>query len=181
MRHLFGMLSAIVATLFLTGFTTSSIVGPMTVVEINGFQLSGAEYWPFVSNDPFRYPSDVLWGFYPESATAESITCAEKSWSALTAFFRDNEQLMQDVVARGATRKFYLWTNDYIAAANDRPIRTSRMWHWNSGPRDYKNGYWKWESTLTVNGDCVLPKPAQIQEELYEALRVLSRNQVHQF
>lgn len=176
MRHLFRLLTAMSVTLILASTGKAGFDAPMTVVEVNGFQLTGAEYWPFVSNEPFRYPGDVLWGFYPEAASPDSVSCAEQSHRALIAFFRDNWQLMQSVVARGATRKFYLWTNDYTAASPDRELRTTRMWHWNSGARDYTSGYWKWETTLTQNSICLVPQAAQIREELKEALRVLLRN-----
>lgn len=168
------MLSALAATLVFTANAQANVVGPMSAVEINGFQLTGAEYWPFISNEPFRYPSDVLWGFYPDGATQNAVDCAEKSYEVLMVFFRDNLQLLRDVVAQGATRKFYLWVNDYTSAAADREARTARMWHWNSGARDYTSGYWKWETTLTPHGDCSVPKPAQIRAALLDALNNLS-------
>lgn len=147
----------------------------MTAVEINDYQIAGAEYWPFYGDEPFRYPGDVLWGFYPDGASSKATECAEKSYRALTAFLTANWVRMQKVVALGATRRFYLWTNDYTEASETRTLRSSRMWHWNSGSQDYRTGFWKWEAVLTRDGRCALPHEAQIRAELDNALRVLAR------
>ena len=177
MKRIVRLLSLIVATCFCAQplFAKSLLAGNMNVVEINKFQLVGAEYWPFVGNDPFRYPNDVLWGFYPESASNEAVKCAEASHKALIDFFHANWRIMRDVVGFGATRKFYLWTNDYSSASNGRTLRKPRMWHWNTGPRDYSQGYWKWESTLRPDGSCETPNADQITRELIEAVGIISQ------
>ena len=178
MKALLRFIAFIVATFICTRpllANTSKLIGGMKVIEINRYQLVGAEYWPFYGNEPFRYPNDVLWGFYPEGASKNAIKCAEQSYNALLGFLRENWRLMRDVVGYGATRKFYLWTNDYSAALNDRVLRSARMWHSNSGTRDYNQGYWKWESTLRPNGTCEIPNSDQITGELAEAIKALSR------
>jgi hypothetical protein len=168
-------MNRIFCILFLiAGSARASVMGSMTAVEINQYQLIGAEYWPFLGDEPFRYPGDVLWGFYPDGVTPEATECAEKSYRALTDFLRANWAQMQKVVALGGTRRFYLWTNDYTEASPNRTLRTARMWHWNSGSRDLRSGFWKWEAILTQDGRCVLPPPAQIRSELDSAITELS-------
>jgi len=147
----------------------------MGVVEVNHYQLAGAEYWPFYDNEPFRYPSDVLWGFYPEGASPQALKCAEASYRVLLNFFRVNPRLMREAVGLGATRKFYMSTNDYASAADDRVRRKARMWHWNPGAKDYHLGYWKWESTLNPAGECEIPSAHQVNKELREAIWFLDR------
>ena len=176
MKPLLRFVAIIMATFFCTQPLQAKSVhlASMNVIEINRYQLVGAEYWPFYGNEPFRYPNDVLWGFYPEGASKEAVMCAETSYLALLDFFRANWHIMRDVVSFGATRKFYLWTNDY-SAASERPFRPARMSHWNSGTRDYSLGYWKWESTLRADGKCEVPNADQITRELIEAVGALSQ------
>ncbi len=149
--------------------------GEMNVVEINKYQLAGAEYWPFYGDEPFRYPNDVLWGFYPEGVSKEAVKCAEASYAVLLDFFRQNWRIMRDVVSYGATRKFYLWTNDYSYASSERLLRKAKLSHWNPGVRDYSQGYWKWESTLSPAGTCEIPNAEQINEVLSDALKIINR------
>lgn len=161
--------------LLITSSAKANVLAGMTAVEINNYQLVGAEYWPFVGEEPFRYPGDVLWGFYPEGVTPEATECAEKSYRVLTEFLHANWEQMQTAVALGATRRFYLWTNDYSEAARNRIPRTPRMWHWNTGPKDYRSGFWKWETVLSQDGLCLLPQAAQIRHELDTAISELSK------
>ena len=53
--------------LFLSACTPAAAGGErMESFELNGYQLTGAEYWPYSGTEEIRYPEDVLWGFYPE-------------------------------------------------------------------------------------------------------------------
>lgn len=148
--------------------------GLMTIVQIHEYQISGAEYWPFQGATPFRYPADVLWGFYPDGVSASAVSCAENSYQELSRFLEANWTLLNRAVSLGATRRFYLWTNDYSGATHDRHIRQARIRHWTTGHQDYRSGYWKWEATLTQTGDCILPQAEQITVELEDAIRALS-------
>jgi hypothetical protein len=143
---------------------------------INGFELSGAEYWPFVGSINFNYPDDVLWGFYPDAATEPAIACAKVSWDALKTFLGSNPIKMQQVVALGATKRFYLWTNDYTRADEGRTRRKNAMWHWNSGEPNYALGYWKWEALVTQDGECLIPDAAQVEETLDKAIVEIEAN-----
>lgn len=152
--------------------TTASGNGDeMRPFERNGYRLSGAEYWPFQGDAPFQYPGDVLWGFYPENATDGAKECALKAYRALEAFMDADWPELREALDLGATRFFYLWTNDYTAASATRQRRPARFGHWNYGSgRDYSSGYWTWEATLTQSGACQVPKEAQIRQRLQQAL-----------
>jgi len=159
----------------LSALTTADLANAaeMQSFELNGYQLAGAEYWPFVENEPFAYPDDVLWGFYPQGATSDVKGCATTSFRKLKEFFGTNWTKMQRVVELGATNRFFLWTNDYSEAASGRARRPQQMWHWNSGTHDYELGYWKWEATLTQDGTCLVPETAQIESALDAAIEAL--------
>ncbi|MEZ4366102.1 MAG: M1 family metallopeptidase [Kofleriaceae bacterium] len=161
---------------------------PMATFERAGFALAGAEYWPYHEARELAYPDDVLWGFYPEagvappdedeanpdSATPAAVACAERAYAALWQFLAAPPAALQDIVGRGAsdgfTARFYLWTNDYSRAADPYPPgrREARLWYWKRTTPDPERppGYWKWESTLTQDGTCMVPQPAQIEAEL---------------
>jgi hypothetical protein len=153
--------------------------GRMRAFRINGFELSGAEYWPFKGSDPFRYPQDVLWGFYPDQVSEQAVNCAWVAYLDLQSYFRSNPARLRKAVNLGATERFYLWVNDYSRASEERPRRPHRLWHSASNsqnPDGYTTGYWKWESTLAQDGTCLIPQADQIAKVLDEAIRsMLSR------
>lgn len=164
----------------------------MGTFEVNGFGLAGAEYWPYVGAADIRYPEDVLWGFYPEkgvvptgetdpnpaSATPPAVACATRAHAALRAFLASDppelRRIADEGLALGYTKRFYLWTNDYTKAATPFPpgVRPARLWYWKrKTPAPPKPaGYWKWESTVTQDGQCHLPDAASIREAFQKGL-----------
>jgi hypothetical protein len=143
----------------------------MTYFEANGYQLAGAEFWPYVGTAEFRYPEDVEWGFAAGTPAARS--CAKRAHTRLKEFFNENWPEMQRVVELGATSSFYLWTDDYTQDELNRPRRRHRIWHWNSGEKDYTIGFWKWESVVTQQGECLIPQDAQVRTELQNVINIL--------
>jgi hypothetical protein len=164
----------------------------MRPFELNGLNLSGAEYWPVHGSTEFHYPEDVLWGFYPKagvipegetepnlaSATPEAVACAETAYARLTEFFAAHSATLDRIVEIGAshlvTNKFYLWVNDYSQAADPFPFgrRPEKFWYWTRSPQEAGRtpGYWKWEVTLTQRGECLVPGDAQIELYLRQKL-----------
>jgi hypothetical protein len=167
----------------------------MASFDLNGYTLTGAEYWPYAGTADIDYPGDVLWGFYPEkgvappgetdpnpdSARPEAIACARQAFDALHAFLASDPPKLRKIVELGADRgyvpRFYLWTNDYGRAADPYPpgVREARLWYWKrKQPEPPKPpGYWKWESTLTQAGACTIPRAEQIEQYLTETLAEL--------
>jgi hypothetical protein len=168
---------------------------PMGPFQINGYELTGAEYWPYVGTAEIQYPDAVLWGFYPkagelgpgettpnaETANPKAVECARASHEALRAFLSKDHPKLREIVTRGADKgyvpRFYLWTNDYTRAATPYPpgVREARLWYWKrKEPAPPKPpGYWKWEATLTQAGECQLPRPEQIEKQLDTELATL--------
>jgi hypothetical protein len=169
----------------------------MKAFESNGYALSGAEYWPARGNAEVRYPEEVLWGFYPkkgvappgetdknpDDASEAAIACAEKSFAALQAFLATNPPELRRIVENGKgegyTNRFYLWTNDYSRASTPYApgVRSARLWYWKRKTPDPARppGYWKWEATVTQNGECQLPGPGQTHAMLVELDTHLAR------
>jgi hypothetical protein len=170
----------------------------MDTFTINGYELTGAEYWPYVGEVDIKYPEEVLWGFYPEAgvvppgeedpnpATArpEAVACAQKAHAALVAFVTSDSPKFRRANELGAAAgwvvpRFYLWTNDYGKAATPYPpgVREARLWYWKrkqpSPPKP--PGYWKWESSLLQNGECTIPQAAQIETYLDEMIADLEK------
>lgn len=165
---------------------------PMASFELDGYTLTGAEYWPYAGTADINYPADVLWGFYPEkgvivpgetdpnpdTARPEAVACARVAYDALRAFLASDPPALRRIVELGADQgfvpRFYLWTNDYGRAADPYPpgVREARLWYWKrKTPEPPKPpGYWKWESTLTQAGACTIPRPEQIEQYLAETL-----------
>ena len=155
---------------------------PMRPFELNGIILAGAEYWPYRGNKKPDYPADVLWGFYPEkdvvfegdkspaAATPEAIECAERSYAALRTWAASPPKAFHQAVNQGRSSRFYLWINDYSKANTPWPhdIRPNKFWYWQRNPtvRGRVPGYWKWETTLTPEGKCLIPALDQIETYL---------------
>ena len=159
----------------------------------NGYELSGAEYWPYVGTVDINYPAEVLWGFYPEkgviangettpnvgTASSAAVACAERAYAELQAFIAADQPLLRslaaDAAGAGYDNKFYLWTNDYSQAADPYPpgARPAKLWYWKRRePKpDRPPGFWKWESTLDQKGECHTPDLKVGDEYLRTALR----------
>jgi hypothetical protein len=156
----------------------------------SGFELRGAEYWPYVGATEPRYPEDVLWGFYPkkgelppgetdpnaDTASPAAVRCAQRAFTELHRFIANRPKDLDVVVDtgkdRGVTRLFYLWVNDYTRAADPYPpgVRPARLWYWKRKVADPKkpDGYWKWESTLNQRGECITPNADEAATYLRE-------------
>ncbi|MFK7998570.1 MAG: hypothetical protein AB8H86_03195 [Polyangiales bacterium] len=152
-------------------------VSTFTVEAASGSAgLSGAEYWPFAGDASPNYPADILWGFYPEqgvmfdgtlmgaSASEAAIACMERSHAALREFVNGHASAIADAAraAPGETSsRFYLQVDDYSAASDPFPVemREAKMWYWQRDPAVAGRipGYWKWESVLLQNGECIVP------------------------
>lgn len=172
----------------------------MDAFKANGYELTGAEYWPYVGSVDIKYPEEVLWGFYPEkgvvppgeedpnpaTARPEVVVCAHRAWNELRAFIAGPHPKLDQIVAIGEKAgtivpRFYLWTNDYSQAADPYPpgMREARLWWWaRKKPEPPKPpGYWKWESVLDQKGVCHTPKPEQIEAYLTEKLAEMEKTQ----
>jgi hypothetical protein len=103
------------------------------------------------------------------------VTCAHRAYRELRAWLATRPAGLHEAVRRGASRRFYLWINDYSQASEafPHPVRESRLWYWERTPpvRGRVPGFWKWEATLTLDGRCRTPDPAQIDRYLDERLR----------
>lgn len=158
---------------------------PMKPFTVQGVGLTGGEYWPNRGAQPTRYPDDVLWGFYPEEGvvfegeaargapTKAAMRCAQIAYDRLFAWVSEHHALLAAAAARRdppASRRFYLWVNDYSEADDPfpHPMRPAKFWYWQRKPPVPGRipGYWKWESTVLQNGACTTPDPRQIQEYL---------------
>jgi hypothetical protein len=155
---------------------------PMKTFAVGELELSGAEYWPYRGTEEPNYPEDILWGFYPQhgvvddgevataSATPAAVACAEQSYAALQAWTAAVPDAFWEAVGDGRSSRFYLWVNDYSEAAEPWPheVRPAKFWYWERKPAVVGRvpGYWKWETTLTPDGQCTFPQPEQIEAYL---------------
>ena len=165
----------------------------MAEFTANGYELSGAEYWPYVGTVDINYPDEVLWGFYPEkgvlangettpnvgTSSPAAVACAARAYAELQAFIASDQPMLRNLAAdaagAGYDNKFYLWTNDYSRAADPYPpgVRPAKLWYWKRRePKpDRPPGFWKWESTLDQKGVCHTPDVKVADEYLRTAVR----------
>ncbi len=157
----------------------------MKEYTLNGFELSGAEYWVYVDGKEFNYPDDVLWGFQgefkndetPGQAPELAKECALIAYNKLNKFYKNPPAGMKDLIEKGgATKRFFLWVNDYTKAAASEEERPNNFWHWNRGTKDYSKGYFKWESSLNKKGECLTPDDEQIKARIEEISKKIIKN-----
>ncbi|MGE0785368.1 MAG: YncE family protein [Sandaracinaceae bacterium] len=158
----------------------------MRPFRAGGFELSGAEYWPYRGDAEPDYPAEILWGFYPRagevfegaitpaSATDDAIRCAERSYAALRELLASPPPELALAHEAGASDRFYLWVNDYSTASEPFPheVREARLWYWERQPTVLGRipGFWKWETTLHRDGRCAIPERAQVEAYLRDRL-----------
>jgi hypothetical protein len=148
----------------------------MQPVTISGIHLKTAEYWIFEGNVPFRYPDDVIRGFYPREIPERTLVCAEQAFAQARDYLTSSPLELQQAVELGVTRTMVLLINDYTLAAVDRVNRGPKVSHWGWGERDLAQGYWRWEITLSKSGSCQLPRMSQVRETFRQAKRSLVEN-----
>ena len=135
----------------------------MRPLIIGAMTLRTAEYWVFQGNLPFRYPDDVIRGFYPAEIEEETILCAEQGFEQVKAYLKSAPEELTRAVQLGVTRSVVLSVNDYRFASHDRVLRNPRLSHWGLD-RDLSSGFWRWEITLSQEGTCMLPRIQTIRE-----------------
>jgi hypothetical protein len=169
---LLAVFASLLVSFAVSAQTPSPAVKPsdMQSFTLNGFELSGSEYWVIQAGKEFIYPDDVIWDFTGNAPQAAQ-ECAMKAYNKLLAFLTNPPANFVELKAKGATPRFYLWTNDYTTASAQQPERPTRFWHWNRGDKDYAAGYWKWESSVTHQGVCTIPQDQQIADMILEVRR----------
>jgi hypothetical protein len=160
-------LTGLDCTLHAHGQLTASSMRPIT---LNSVTLKSTEYWVFEGNVPFRYPDDVIRGFYPPEIQPSAISCAEEGFDQIANYLRSGPDELQSAISAGITRTIVLSVNDYTFAANDRIPRSPKLSHWGLD-RDLSQGYWRWEVTLNQEGECLLPRIQLVREVFRTVLR----------
>lgn len=116
-----------------------------------------------------NYPA-VSTGFTQQKKnSAIPMMCAVQAYNKLMEFYQNPPIGMKKLIEVGqTTNHFFLWVNDYTTASDTEEVRPNNFWHWNRGTKDYSQGYYKWESTLTKDGRCLVPDDQQIAERIAE-------------
>ena len=157
-----------------TAGTPAIVDSDMAPRVVGQYRVTDALYLPFAGDDRFEYPEDVLWGFYPTKASPAALDCAERAFSTLVTFLRDEPVPLEKVIDRGGTNRFVLWVNDYSRASLSRQRRTANLWHYDKrSRRDPRYGVWHWEATLSQTGFCSTPSWPKAIRRLERALEQL--------
>jgi hypothetical protein len=155
---------------------------PELNTSINGIDIGGLEYWPFIDNKPHPYPSGVVWSH--EEAAEKNMTaameCMVKASKRLTSWLRDTDSpvygKLKELKRRGGPSQFFMWTNDYTKGPQlaQNGMRPARVWHWCSDPADYEStpdcGWLKFESTVGPDGACKMPEEVQVASFLQQKI-----------
>ncbi|MCW5836985.1 MAG: hypothetical protein KIS78_31615 [Labilithrix sp.] len=132
---------------------------------INGFVLTGFEYWQWKKPDPYAGGNEVAWGYngdgQPKTGvvpTDASRACMAESFRTLEAILtNDPPEELKELSEKHGVRQFWFWNNDMIdAKASVKPSKqNSELWLFQGDRGD--GGLIKWISSTERDGTCKLP------------------------
>ncbi len=150
--------------------------------SINGIEIGGLEYWPFIDNKPLPYPTGIVWSHKEaaEKNMTAAMECMVKASKRLTTWLRDTDSpvygKLKELKRRGGPSQFFMWTNDYTKGPQlaQNGMRPASVWHWCSDTADYESdpacGWLKFESTVGPDGACKMPEAAQVTSFLQQKI-----------
>ncbi|MBX3224913.1 MAG: hypothetical protein KF795_30635 [Labilithrix sp.] len=132
---------------------------------INGFVLTGFEYWQWKKPDPYAGGNEVAWGYNGDGEpktgvmpTDASRACMAESFRTLEAILtNDPPQELKDLEEAHGVRQFWFWNNDMTdaKASVKVPKNNSELWLFQGDRGD--GGLIKWISSTERDGTCKLP------------------------
>lgn len=132
---------------------------------VNGFALTGFEYWQWKKPDPYAGGNEVAWGYngdgQPKTGvmpTDASRACMAESFRTLEAILQnDPPQELKDLQEKHGVQQFWFWNNDMTDAKSSVkvPKNNSELWLFQGDRGD--GGLIKWISSTERDGTCKLP------------------------
>ena len=132
---------------------------------VNGFALTGFEYWQWKKPDPYAGGNEVAWGYNGDGEpktgvmpTDASRACMAESFRTLEAILqKDPPQELKDLQAKHGVQQFWFWNNDMTdaKATVKVPKGDSELWLYEGDRGD--GGLIKWISSTERDGTCKLP------------------------
>lgn len=148
--------------------TCQPVPAPATVKSgksINGFALTGFEYWQWKKPDPYDGGNEVAWGYNGDGEpktgvmpTDVSRACMAESFRTLEAILtNDPPEELKELKAEHGVQNFWFWNNDLTDAKSTVkvPKGNSELWLYEGDRGD--GGLIKWISQTNRDGTCVLP------------------------
>ena len=133
--------------------------------KVNGFALTGFEYWQWKKPDPYDGGNEVAWGYNGDGEpktgvmpTDASRACMAESFRTLEAILEnDPPQELKDLQAKHGVQQFWFWNNDMTdaKASVKVPKNNSELWLFMGDRGD--GGLIKWISSTERDGTCKLP------------------------
>ena len=133
--------------------------------RINGFALTGFEYWQWKKPDPYDNGNEVAWGYNGDGEpktgvepTDASRACMAESFRTLEAILtNDPPEELKDLQEKHGVQQFWFWNNDMTdaKASVKVPKGNSELWLFQGDRGD--GGLIKWISSTERDGTCKLP------------------------
>jgi hypothetical protein len=135
---------------------------------INGFAMTGFEYWQWKKPDPYAGGDEVAWGYngdgQPETGvmpTDQSRACMAESFKALEAILKDPPAELKPLAAKNV-KQFWFWNNDMTDAKTTVKVPKGNSELWLYAPEREDGGLIKWISSTERDGVCHLPTRADL-------------------
>jgi hypothetical protein len=133
--------------------------------RINGFALTGFEYWQWKKPDPYDGGNEVAWGYNGDGEPATGVMPTDASRACMAESFRTLEAILtkdppaelKDLKTKHKVTQFWFWNNDMTdaKASVTVPKSNSELWLYEGDRGD--GGLIKWISSTERDGTCKLP------------------------
>ena len=139
--------------------------------------IVGEEYWIFddsKSGNPYSR-GEVVWSY--DGAPAVAQKCAELGHKQLKSWLENSDSIVSKYLKiigeSGGPTQFFLWTNDFQTNKATRKFEDEKIQKENGRKKrplasvwNYLDGLLKYESSITPDGECHIPKESEVIESL---------------
>lgn len=132
---------------------------------VNGFALTGFEYWQWKKPDPYAGGNEVAWGYNGDGQPKTGVMPTDASRACMAESFRTLEAILQndppeelkELQKKHGVEQFWFWNNDMTDAKSSVkvPKQNSELWLFQGDRGD--GGLIKWISSTERDGTCKLP------------------------
>jgi hypothetical protein len=135
--------------------TNLVIPEPDSVYDVNGFDISGFEYWPWIAGMGNPYSENRVQFGYDNHSSEAAQACSKIAFEILFRIINDpGEWLKKLRDDTDAPARFFLWNNDYTKYTQ---TGGATVYNW-------QNSYIKWQHYTTKDGKCFVPSRKTLED-----------------
>ena len=128
---------------------------PDSQYNVNGFDISGFEYWPWISGMGNPYSENRVQFGYDNMSSEAAQACTKGAFEVLFRIVSEpGEWLKKLRDDTDAPARFFLWNNDYTKYTQ---TGGATVYNW-------QNSYIKWQHYTSKEGKCFVPSRQTLED-----------------